>query len=198
MDKINEIYKHVAKKINTIEKISEKGSGKAILAKMRRGIGKEPGELAELWWIIFEELPEELIGKNKASSVEWAIYTSLTLYALHRQGGDKAAHCDGVSLGTATSNLIKSENDIERILNRLNLVVTANSPQDLAYYLKSVIQLLKNENILLDYALLAKHIYLFLISTTSNTIKLDWGRDFYRNLNKRNKEAKEKGVEKND
>ena len=54
---------------------------------LRRGIGKMPGDIPELWNILFDGLPEELMSKvGDPSYAEWSIYTALTLYALHQQG----------------------------------------------------------------------------------------------------------------
>lgn len=176
------VYRYTESKIMYIESIADTGKGKAVLAKLRHGIGKEPGELPELWGIIFEKIPPELEGKNETSYAEWAIYNALTLYALHRQGSGKAPHCKEVSLGTAAAGLVKSEEDTERILNKLNLVATAVSPKDLAYHLRGIIQLLRSENIALDYSRLAKEIYMFNIPENAGTVKLKWGRDFYGHL----------------
>lgn len=85
-----------------------------------------------------------------------------------------------MSIGRAASRLVKNEDDTQRILNRLNLVVTSVSPEDLAYHLRGVVQLLKNEKIPLDYAKLAKELYLFYDQERAGAIKLSWGRDFYR------------------
>ena len=93
------------------------------------------------------ECPDELLGKNQASDAEWAIYTALTLYAVHQQGSDTSMNQEKISLGHASARLIKTEDDTDRILKRLNLVVTAVSPEDLAYRLKehdSVIQTGRN------------------------------------------------------
>ena len=85
-NKADMVYSCVSGKLHYINSISEMGSGKGILAQLRRGAGKKPGELPELWGMIFEKVPDELLGKNEVSYAEWAIYTALTLYAVHRQG----------------------------------------------------------------------------------------------------------------
>ena len=149
------------------------------MANLRHGIGKKPGEIPELWGMIFDNIPAELMGRNEASNAEWAIYTALTLYALHQQGNDTNMNQKDMSVGRAASRLVKNEDDTKRILNRLNLVVTSVSPEDLAYHLRGVIQLLKSEKIPLDYARLAKELYLFYNYERAGDIKLSWGRDFY-------------------
>ena len=154
------------------------------MANLRHGIGKRPGEIPELWGMIFDNIPAELMGHNAASNAEWAIYTALTLYALHQQSNDTNMNQKDMSVGRAAARLVKNEDDTKRILNRLNLVVTSVSPEDLAYHLRGVVQLLKSENIPLDYARLAKELYLFYNQEWAGDIKLSWGRDFYSELHK--------------
>ena len=141
-------------------------------------------------------MPEELLGTGDASYAEWAVYTALTLYACHRQGNDKPMHQKNISVGRAAARLVKSDEDEARILNRLNLVVTAISPGDISYYLRSIVQLLSGEAIALDYARLAKELYLMNYEETANAVKLRWGRDFYNerynNTNNDNGKEKEK------
>lgn len=177
------IFRYTASKIAYIESIRTQSAGRAMLANMRRGVGKAPGELPELWGLIFDRMPEELLGNQVHSDAEWAVYSALTLYALHQQGSDENVHASGISIGAAATKLIKSEDDTDRILKRLNLVATAVSQADLAYHLRGLIQLLKGESAKLDYARLAKELYLFRYPDAANEIKLTWGRDFYRQIN---------------
>lgn len=180
MSKSDQVYKYTFSRVEYIRSISDTGTGRGIMANLRHGIGKKPGELPEIWGMIFDNIPDELMGCKDASNAEWAIYTALTLYALHQQGNDMPMNQKDMSIGRAASRLVKNEDDTQRILNRLNLVVTSVSPEDLAYHLRGVIQLLKNEKIPLDYAKLAKELYLFYDQERAGAIKLSWGRDFYR------------------
>ena len=187
MSKHDSVYRYTAAKIAYLGQQNDSSAGRAMLADLRRGIGKAPGELPELWGIIFDRMPEELVGKGEPSAAEWAVYTALTLYTLHRQGSTEDVQKDGVSIGAAAAHLIHTDDDTERILKRMNLIATAVSPADLAYHLRGLIQLLKGDSVGLDYALLAKELYLFSFPESANRIKLAWGRDFYRQ-NQNNKE----------
>ena len=176
----DKVYCFVSSKLNEINTLSDTRQGKAILAQLRRGIGKAPGELPELWGMIFGGLPEELMGKNTASNAEWAIYTALTLYALHRQGKEKDVNEKNISLGSAAAKLVKTEEDEERIMRRMNLIVTAVSREDIAYHARSMIQLLITDDICLDHAKFAKELYFFAYPDMAESVKLNWGRDFFR------------------
>jgi len=184
MSKRDEVYCYVKWKIEYIYSLADQGTGKGMLAILRRGIGKEPGELPELWGMIFEKMPDEIIDVK----AEWAVYTALTLYALHQQGNDENVHADGVSFGTAASALVQNKDETDRILKRLNLVATASSMKDLSYHLRGIIQLLKGSDAKLDYARLAKELYLFRYPEEANRIRLSWAREFYRQYNKNEKE----------
>jgi len=190
-EKMQEIRKHIVSKLEYLEKKSDTGVGRGIMANLRRGVGKPVGELPEVWGIVFDKISPELLGKNQASNAEWAIYTALTLYAVHQQGSDTSINQEGISLGHASARLIKTEDDTDRILKRLNLVVTAVSPEDLAYRLKEIIQLLKQENIPLDYAKLAEKLYLFCDEKYAQNVKLQWGRDFWSERNRLEKKESE-------
>lgn len=193
MSKSDLVYKYTASKLKYLRSISDTGEGRGLLANLRRGIGKAPGELPELWGMIFDRMPEELSGDKCASDAEWAVYTALTMYALHQQGSDKNMDQTGISIGQAAAMLVKTDNDEERIVKRLNLVATAVSPKDLAYHLRGVVQLLKSENIPFDHAQLSKELYQFHDKERATYIKLSWGRDFYRERNKSTKKENENG-----
>lgn len=192
MSKSEQIYAYTERKLEKLwNDFTEKNYGRGIMANLRHGVGKKPGELPELWGIIFSNMPPELMGKREISYEEQAIYTALTLYALHQQGKENNMHKKDISVGSATSGLVKNEEDTNRILNRLNLVVTAVSADDLAYHLRGIVQLLKSESIELDYARLAKELYLFNFPESAVNIKMSWGRDFYSKCYKSDNKEKE-------
>ena len=60
-------------------------SVRAELAKLRRGIGKSPGSMPELWDMTLAQLPEALSGKGHLTR-RMGCGGTLTLYALHQQG----------------------------------------------------------------------------------------------------------------
>ena len=192
MQKYELVYNYTKRKIKYLENIGGNPAGRATMAEIRHGAGRHPGEMPDLWGLLFDNLPEELMGAQTASNAEWAIYTALTLYALHQQGKEQSMQADNISLGQAAARLVKDEDDRERVLRRLSPVVTAVSKEDLAHNLRGLVQLLKNDDIALDYARLAKEIYLFGNPDFAGNIKLAWGRDFYRDKFQNNEQ---KGAE---
>lgn len=169
------------------ERSLESGAAKARLAHLRHGAGKAPGELPELWGEFLQNLPEELMGKDKPSCAEWAVYTALTLFALHQQGHSEPMHASGNEnrLGIAVSRLIHShgdEDEVERIRLRLGTAANSDDMTELAYRLKTIVQLLSREGIKLDYIDLARDLFLFQYERSADNIRLKWGQDFYKGL----------------
>lgn len=165
---------------------------RGMLAKLRRGIGKEPGELPELFEVFLGGMPERLYGKGSEPSYsEWAIYTALTLFALHQQGkgwdhpmsvGWNFENDDeGNSLGRATGLLVRRSREREpAIKRRFDAVVTAIEFTEFAYHARGMIQLLKREDIPLNYPRLAEDLFWYQFEGHRNRVRLRWGEDYYR------------------
>ena len=84
---------------------------RGILAQLRRGVGQAPGEMPQLWGFFLDGLPEEWMGNREPSRAEWAIYTVLTLFALHQQGQERSMNQPGISLGAAVRKLADLDRD---------------------------------------------------------------------------------------
>lgn len=189
-----EIGTYVRKQISSIAKsdsMLEQGASKARLAQLRRGIGKKPGEIPELWGSFLKNLPEELMSKNnKPSFAEWAIYTALTLFALHQQGHSELMHVEAEEnhFGRAVRKLVQNEDDEENIRKKLSIAASSDDMTELSYHLKTMVKLLGNNGIKLDYVDLAEDLYWFQLEDLywfqfdeqAGKIRLKWGQDFYR------------------
>ena len=194
-----EIKSCIYKKINKLKSDARQGKSgyKAELAELRRGVGHMPGELASVTGILLEVLPEKYFGfGNNPSYEEWAVYIALTLFAVHQQSNDienELMHQQGESIGKAIAGLIRDENDRDRIIKKMTIILKSKDVEDLSYHLKSMIYLLRSGNIKVDYADLAQDIYKFQIREYTDSVRLKWGREFYRYaLPKENESEKEK------
>ena len=154
------------------------------LAEMRRGVGTAPGALPALWGMLFQDLPEEMFSvKGEPSRAEWAVFTALTLFALHQQGNNIKTDCtdiEGIGLGCAVAKLMDSEDDRERIWRRFQTVTNAKTIEDVSYHLRGIIQLLKGKGIGLDYSRLAGDLFVYQDIRRADRVRLIWGEDFYR------------------
>lgn len=177
---------YMDRRLNELARDPNEGRVKAHLANLRRGIGKTPGDMPELWGLLFGDIPEELLSRNgEPTREEWAIYTALTLYALHQQGRNlreknmHAKHDEG-RLGCAVGRLVRDEDDRERVARRFNAFATASDMQEAAHHLRGLVQLLRGEDIPLDYVRLAGELYRFQSPNDAPGVRLGWGQDFYR------------------
>lgn len=190
MAKKEQIYRYTLTQINRLESQRSNSSGRAALAKLRRGIGHEPGELPVLWGEFLSGLPEELRSTSGAPSrAEWAIYTALTLYAMHQQGKTDSVQVADVSLGHAAMRMVGGEEERQRIWRRLNLVAQADDMQEMCYRLRQLVSLFRSEGVGLDYALLAADLYQYQFEDSANQVRLRWGQDFFHYTNKDDEEA---------
>lgn len=164
---------------------------RAALAELRRGVGKRPGDVPQLWGYFLQDMPEEFFGDKEPSKAEWAVYTSLTLFALHQQGKDPKSDTmnkEGYSFGTAVNKLVHNEDERERVARRFYAAATASSMEELSHHMRGIIQLLRGDGIPLDYPMLAADLYRYQFSSLVSNVRLKWGQDFYRISITENKE----------
>lgn len=182
----NQLAGYVDRRISRILSMPAPGPQKALLANLRRGAGKAPGELPALWGELLEDFPEEWMNSRGAPSrAEWAAYIALTLFAVHQQGNDPAAspmHCAGCPLGRAVRRLVPADDvDAEtRILRRFEQMATAVEIQGVSQHLRGIVQLLRAGGIPLDYAALAHDLYQYQFPEAVAGVRLRWAQDFYR------------------
>ncbi len=174
----------VKHKIRQLTESNKESAARATLAKLRRGIGMNPGSMPELWDVTLNGLPEKLTRKAGVPTYgEWAVHTALTFYALHQQGKDLKVNCmskEGEALGVSLRKLINSEDDEKRTKRRFDAAATSDSLGEFVYHLRGLIQILKSKDIPLDYPGLTEDLYLFQFPEARASIRLRWGRDFYR------------------
>lgn len=144
MEEVKLIRNEMKDRVQKLIAQKDTSDGKANLAKLRHGIGKMPGEMPELWDVFFNKMSPELFSKsNEPSMAEWAIYISLTMFALHQQGSTEAVHCEGRSLGSAAADLMeeKTDENRERIMRRFGPVVTAKDMPELSHHIRGLVPL---------------------------------------------------------
>lgn len=182
-DKKSMVKNYARRRIEYLESETNRSLVRADLANLRRGIGKKPGELPELWELLFREFPEELMSSNAEPTwAEWAVSGALTLYALHMQGAGQTAHKEGQRLGIAIGRLTKNDADrLKAVQRRFNAFATSKSMPECMHHLRGLVQLLHSEDIPMDYVELAGDLYDFQTPDGAAKIRLRWGQDFYRN-----------------
>ena len=155
---------------------------RADLANLRRGVGKKPGDMPELWGLLFCDLPEELMSKTgEPTWAEWAVSGALTCYALHQQGAGRNAYAEGQRLGLAIRRLAGNDEEaMKAVQRRFNAFATARDMPECMHHLRGLVQLLRSKDIPLDYVELAGDLYEFQTPDGAARVRLRWGQDFYR------------------
>lgn len=159
--KTNEVKACVTRQLRRLQVLPEP-QRRAELAELRRGVGRQPGDLPALWGALLADMPEQLQGSNGPSKAEWAVYTALTLFALHQQGeAGVSMNQPGRTLGGAVRQLAKKtaagqDWTESSVLRRFNALATADSMPEVSHHLRGMIQLLRREGIPLDYPQLAE------------------------------------------
>lgn len=206
MSKKLDIENFVGKKIHILQAEADYGSGKAMFANLRRGVGHEPGELPQLLGILLSDMPEEFWSKDgNATWEEWVCYTALTLYALHQQGydvGSQPMHTDEeIGMGKALYHLTAAyegdPNAEQRIVQKLRTLTTAVDRKELSHHLRGIVQLLKSKGIAMNYKRLAGDLYEMQFTEGKRQVCLRWGQDFYGGGNQKENGEDKSREEKN-
>jgi len=167
---------------------SDKGhaKGSAILAQLRRGIGKEPGDLPRLWG--YTELDEDDFGPQygqHATAAEWAVHLALTMFALHQQSHeDRTMHVQGTGLGTAVGRLQHGGPSPEAVRRRFTAAGTAIDITELTVHLRGLITQMRQRAIGLDYGRLAADLFAWQNPEASVSVRRAWGRDLQNTLHR--------------
>ena len=118
------------------------------------------------------------------SRSEWAAFTALTLFAVHQQSQSKAMHENRTGLGYAIGRLAQRR-DSESIKPRFDALVLTRTTGGLVHHLRSLVTILRDEQIPVDYGRLAQD----LASTRDrggwDRVALAWARDFARGFSTR-------------
>ncbi|MFJ2028389.1 type I-E CRISPR-associated protein Cse2/CasB [Streptosporangium sp. NPDC087985] len=161
---------------------ADKSGAVATLAQLRRGAGKLPEDVPELWGMTGTErlYAEGKLPEAEAVRSEAALFLAVTLYALHQQSRpDQNMHRPGVELGTAVRRLMPGGAIDGPIRRRFVRIGTAETREALAERLRGIISLLRRESISLDYALLARQLYQAQLPDGLRQVRQSWGRSFH-------------------
>jgi len=175
----------VSSRISRIQKayLDGRPEGSAGLAELRKS-GDTPGASPATWAIEFEGLPDELVGKtDEPSPGERAAHLAFTLYATHQQSQGQPMHRTGRehNFGAAVARLQAARSDTAptgQLPSRFSALGTASTMDEIAHYMRQLINLLRSEEIPLDYGRLAGQIYRLQNPATADAVRLEWGRGF--------------------
>ncbi len=158
----------------------------ASLARLRRGVGAEPGVDPALWEDTIGLVPVDELGRGDAPSpAEQAAHVAMTLFALHRQGKCERAHVRGVSFGEAMRLLSlrrasPGEQESEGVRRRFDAALTATTPSECAHHLRGLVLMLRDQQIGLDYGEFTVDLADLWSTWNRNRVRLRWARAYRR------------------
>ena len=172
-------------------KAKDSSRARADLARLRRGVGKSFDQAPEAWQIVLDILPEDRLGKSSyISPGENAAFITLTLYATAMV--EKATYRGtldqpGVDLGAAAARFtIKTigtdEKGKSQILPRMKRLMNADSVEEAAVPLRSILRLFADQEIPLDFADLSYDLYFYSILKGRSFVRLKWARSYFRQI----------------
>ncbi|MFD7862593.1 type I-E CRISPR-associated protein Cse2/CasB [Streptomyces sp. NPDC057682] len=171
--------------------LADRPDAVAALARLRRGAGKKPEHVPDLWALVdispLHTPPEgaRALSESELERAENALHTSLTLWALHQQSRRDARMHQSNSrgmprgLGAAVRRMMKPDEIDEPLRKRLVRAGTAPDLPVLAQRLRDIVLLLRREQYPLDYALLAGQLYVWQWPDGPDRVRREWGRSFH-------------------
>lgn len=160
----------------------DRSAAVADLARLRRGIGQQPGEDIALIGLTIAGLYSDPRGlRDGATDAERAAFAALTLFALHQQSHRNASmHRKGYSFGRSARLLGRHTQAQDAVRARFSAVATATSWDEGVRHARGLIQQFRAHDIPLDYGQFAVDLYRLLHRDFADSVRLAWGRDFYR------------------
>jgi CRISPR system Cascade subunit CasB len=182
-----ELGDHVARTVGALQarllRDAPQPEAVSALARLRRAIGRDPG--FDYTLEPYLQVPEHLVGYRpvddaKATDAEYAVHDAVTLYALHQQSRRERMHVDGRGLGQALADLVRRSNGPDGVRRRFAALGTASSYHESIYHLRSLITMLREHQIPLDYGLLADDLRILRRPGGRAQMQAAWGREFFR------------------
>lgn len=155
------------------------GAG-AELAKLRRGLGAQPGADFELVLLSTAGLEGPSAG-DEPTDREHAAHAAITLYALHQQSQRNARmHQAKYSLGRSARLLAKRADSDDSVRRSLTRIATATGWDEVLHHARALIPRLRSEKVPLDYGQFAVDLLALRTGHGADAVRNRWGRDFYR------------------
>lgn len=186
------ITQHVRRQVRQLQRAFLHNEGRsgasatADLARLRRANPLDPGADPEVFPIVFETLPAELIGQDDSpSSGEVAVSSALHLFAIHQQGRAEGAHLDQARFGQSVRRLAMQRGDGNldlAVLTRLQHLSHASSAATRLGQLRALVKLMRSAGIQLDYGTLAADLDALSRRPDDSSVYLAWGRQFHQGL----------------
>lgn len=149
--------------------------GRAAFAKVRRGAGREPGSVPEMWKFQIH---------LEADQTDWrtnAEHHALVLYGFHQQSCRTKVHRKGALLGSAIWKL-RDRFSADAVDARFFRAVTANDLNELALHLRGLVTQLRSLDPVpaIDYSALVEDLTQWQNPAQIDRIRRKWGSQYHR------------------
>ncbi|MGW3488748.1 type I-E CRISPR-associated protein Cse2/CasB [Streptomyces sp. NPDC001054] len=177
------VHQHI--KVLQSRYLRDESDAVAALARLRRGVGRAPGEVPDLWGLtgtepLYERYAQGAFSEEEFLRAEEAAHTAVTLWSLHQQSHhvSRMHRRPGPELGTAVRRLTPGGAIDESARRRFVRAGTAATPVVLATRLRELVLLLRREEIPLDYGLLADQLHQWTLPGGAQGVRRSWGRSY--------------------
>ncbi|MGW9212328.1 type I-E CRISPR-associated protein Cse2/CasB [Embleya sp. NPDC055664] len=163
--------------------LDDRGDAVAAVARIRRGAGKPSEDVPDLWGLLGTDPLYEPGRLSEADTIRAAeaAYIALTLWALHQQSHRlyRMHVPGGPELGAAVRRLMPGTEIDEPIRKRFVRAGSATHKDALAERLRDIVQLLRRDEVPLDYGLLADQLHRWQQPGGRQQIRRSWGTAFH-------------------
>ncbi|KFI61975.1 type I-E CRISPR-associated protein Cse2/CasB [Bifidobacterium cuniculi] len=159
----------------------------AAIAKLSHNVGHAIGSDPDIFYWTVPDVDDTAIYPHGApvssepTREELAAHAAITLYAMHQQSNhEMPMHTDApISIGRAVGAMAFGNINEKGIRSAFDKLQTASSWAMTVMHARHLIQLLKREDIAINYGLFAQDmVELRSSSERGNRVRLRWGRDY--------------------
>ena len=191
-DEAKIIGAHVQGKIQSLQtrllaNDASSGSARATLAQLR-SIDSGKGAWMLVGQEAFVDLPEiDMVSAEHEKALTNALIGTLQLYARHQQGNttpmsitQRTDQGYGKSFGWSCRRIEPNLDAAHGVQRRLQSLETATDFDGIIHYLRSLVDLMRQKAVPIDYYRFARDLYLLQYPDTREKIMLAWAQDYYR------------------
>lgn len=196
LTKDEELRSFVAKKIDRLQSAllgknqKQQARARAVLAELRRAPISGSPVHSEAWQVVLgptglaapstvqsELFPERLQSRSDApSATELAAYTALVSYAIHQQSLQARMHSRDTSFAQSVGQMITLTSPSTK--SRFDSFTTAQIPSTINAHLRSIITLLRAQQIGFDYGQFALELKQLYTPSQRNAVLMRFSRAF--------------------
>lgn len=160
----------------------KEGPPGADLAALRRGLGRESGDVPAMW-----RYYTELRADGRRHRRLEAEHATLALFALHQQSKRNPMHHEGVGVGSALQVLRRDErSSADAVDRRFAAAATAGSFTEVVAHLRGLITQLRGIDQSLDYTRLLHDLTDWQYPERISAVRRRWGAQYFTASQKKN------------